>query len=202
MTRVVLVRHAATEWSGVRFCGRTDLPLSSVGRMQAIELARRLAEARLTPSTVRSSPASRALQTAALLADALGLGVETDLRVHEVDFGLAEGRTFGEIQRQWPTIGRLLLAGEVGIDWPEGERASDLRSRIESLARDLESSRERDLVVVTHGGPIRALAALLGLPAGVGEAVAPAQTVVLERGPHWHVVELMRLRSLDTAELT
>ncbi len=195
MTRLALVRHAATKWSGVRFCGQTDLPLSDVGRTQAIELAQRLAEARLTVATVRSSPAGRALETATLLADALGGGLETDERLREVDFGLAEGCTFDEIERRWPAIARSLLAGELAIDWPGGERASDVATRMESVARELEARRAGDVVLVTHGGPIRALAALLGVRSETSEALAPAQVLVLEREPRWHTVDLIAVPS-------
>ena len=195
MTRVVLVRHAATEWSGVRFCGRTDLPLSDVGRTQVLELAQRLAEFRLTVPSVRSSPLGRALETAMPLADALGAGLETDERLREVDFGLAEGRTFDEIKRQWPVIARSLLVGALAIDWPRGERASDLRARMESVARELEARPAGDFVLVTHGGPIRALATLLGLQAEASEALAPAHVLVLERQPRWHVVDLVAVSS-------
>ncbi len=198
MTRVVLVRHAATGWSGVRFCGRTDLPLSDVGRTQAIELAQRLAEARLTVATVRSSPAGRALESAMPLADALGAGLDSDERLREVDFGLAEGRRFDEIERRWPAIARSLLAGELAIDWPGGERASDLAARMEPVARELEVGRDADVVLVTHGGPIRALAALLGVRSGTSDSLAPAQVLVLERQPRWHTVDLIAVPSDGT----
>ena len=195
MTRVVVVRHAATEWSGLRFCGKTDLPLSDVGRRQVLELAQRLAEAHLTDPTVRSSPAGRALETARPLADALGAGLEIDRRLREVDFGFAEGRTFDEIERLWSAIARSLLAGELAIDWPGGERASDLRARMAPVARELEAGRDADVVLVTHGGPIRALAALLGVQSETREALALAQVLVLERQPRWHRVDLTAVPS-------
>lgn len=53
MSEVVwLVRHASTAWSGQRWCGRTDLPLSQAGREEAERLAGRLAE--VLPAVPRS----------------------------------------------------------------------------------------------------------------------------------------------------
>ncbi len=191
MTRVVLVRHAATAWSGVRFCGRTDLPLTECGRAQVGALAQRLAEARLTVATVRSSPACRALETARALADVLGAELESDARLREVDFGRAEGRTFDEIGARWPALARSLLSGEETIDWPEGERASDLARRMESVARELDVPRDGDAVLVSHGGPLRVLGALMGIRSETTGSLAPAQILVLARQPRWHAVTLM-----------
>ncbi len=181
--RVYLVRHAATEWSGTRFCGTTDLPLSPAGRAQADRLTARLVEAGVGVTSVRSSPARRALQTAQPLALALRAHLEVDARLREVDFGLAEGRAFAEVERAWPAIARALLAGDPDIDWPAGERASEFRDRVTALVRDLEDVREGNLVLVTHGGPIRCLVARLG--PDIDAKLGPAEVLVLERGPTW-----------------
>ena len=183
MRRVYLVRHAATEWSGTRLCGTTDLPLSPAGRAQADRLAARLVDAGISATAVRSSPARRALETAQPLALALGAHLEVDARLREADFGLAEGCAFDEVERVWPTIARALLAEGGDIDWPAGERASELRDRVAAVARDLEDVGEENLVLVTHGGPIRCLVARLGLD--VDAKVGPAEVLVLERGPTW-----------------
>lgn len=188
MTRLVLVRHASTDWSGTRFCGRTDPSVNETGRGEIVALVGRLTAMRLSVSTVRSSPSRRAVETAGPLASALGAHLELDDRLREVDFGRIEGCTFDDVARSWPGIARSLLAGLRHIDWPEGELAAELATRCRLVARELETA-AGEAVVVTHGGPIRALVSLLGIRAGRVD-VRPSGLMVLERGATWSVVEL------------
>ena len=107
MVTIVLVRHASTAWSGVRYCGRSDPPLSSTGVDEALRLAESLA-GDLPPGTrVVSSPSRRATATAAAIVEAAGLAtVAIDDRWREADLGIAEGRTFDELTRDRPGPGR------------------------------------------------------------------------------------------------
>ena len=66
-----LVRHGETEWARLgRHTGRTDVPLTDVGRDQARALGRRLAGHPF--ALVLTSPLSRAAETAALAGFAVG----------------------------------------------------------------------------------------------------------------------------------
>jgi broad specificity phosphatase PhoE len=197
VSRLVLVRHAATDWSGVRFCGRTDLPLNELGRRQVAALVARVADIGLSVLAVGSSPARRAVETAAPLARALAAPLELDDRLREADFGLVEGSTFDAVARTWPVVARALLAGGSAIDWPAGERAADLARRLRPVATELATA-TGDTLLVTHGGVVRALLGLLDVPKEAGIDVAPAQLVVLQRGPRWHVVD----RSAPTVSVT
>ena len=61
--RVWLVRHASTDWSGKRWCGRTDLRLSAEGAVEAEALAIKLAAELPANVVIVSSPARRARDT-------------------------------------------------------------------------------------------------------------------------------------------
>ena len=81
MPEIILVRHAATAWSGIRYCGRSDPPLSEAGHAQAARLASTLGQALPTDARIISSPSLRARATAEAIAAAAGLGpVEADER--------------------------------------------------------------------------------------------------------------------------
>jgi broad specificity phosphatase PhoE len=151
---VILVRHASTDWSGRRYCGRSDPPLNEAGRAVATELARRLAPT-LDPATrIVASPARRAIETAQAIATAAGgVTVERDPRWRETDFGLAEGLSFDELAVVQPAVAEALLAGSTTIDWPAGETAAALAARVASAWGDLLEA-GRPAVVVTHAGPI------------------------------------------------
>lgn len=184
MTGVVFVRHGATDWSGRRYCGRSDPPLSAAGRAAAHELAARLAPTLARDMLIVTSPARRARETAEAISAAAGVeGIEVDARWSETDFGVAEGRTFDEIARLHPSLASALADGATDIDWPGGETAGDFAARVEAAWMALIVC-ARPAVVVSHAGPIRhAVALARGLaPAAVG-LPEPATAVRVEVPP-------------------
>src|SRR5690242_6934842 len=93
-TRVLLLRHGQTELSILhRYSGLGDPELTALGQDQAAAAAARLAAPEaggLAPegiAAVLSSPLRRARQTAAAVADALGVPMEERKGLVETDFG-------------------------------------------------------------------------------------------------------------------
>ena len=175
---IVLVRHASTAWSGRRYCGRSDLPLTAAGRAEAVALAHRLAPT-LDPDTrLVSSPARRATATAAAIASELGdIEIQLDPRWLETDFGDVEGLGFDEIAAHHPELAAAILDGTTAIDWPGGETAAALTARLASAWHELADA-GRPAVVVTHGGPILyALRLARYGVAGLSDVPAPATEV-------------------------
>jgi broad specificity phosphatase PhoE len=172
---IVLVRHASTAWSGVRYCGFSDPPLSPTGGGEARRLAASLAGELPRDALVISSPSRRAVSTASAIAHAARLsGVALDDRWREADVGLAEGRTFDELAAIAPEIAAALAAGELEIDWPGGESHASLVARVSAAWSDLLVE-GRPAVVVTHAGPLLHACALAGGRApSRDDLVAPA----------------------------
>ncbi|HKQ17381.1 MAG TPA: histidine phosphatase family protein, partial [Solirubrobacterales bacterium] len=107
---VVLVRHGSTSWSGRRYCGRSDTPLSAAGVQEAELAARRLAPTLSATARIVSSPSRRAVATAEAIARATGgRSVEQDPRWLETDFGEAEGLLFDELAERFPELATLVL---------------------------------------------------------------------------------------------
>jgi probable phosphoglycerate mutase len=179
---VVLVRHAATAWSGVRYCGTSDPSLSQGGLDAATRLAATL-RGFTSGARVITSPLRRAIQTAELIAQGLGGPLVVDDRWRETDFGDAEGLTFDEVQQRWPVLAASLLAGDAAIDWPGGERHRDLVARVESVWADLTAADDpRGSIVVAHGGPITEVLALASRGSGLTvPLLAPGEFVRLTR---------------------
>lgn len=177
MDELVLVRHAPTEWSGSRYCGRTDLPLTMAGGAAAAEVAHDLAGLLAGEVRIVASPLLRARQTASAIAAAIGIdGFTIDDRWAETDFGVAEGLTFDELEANQPAIALRVARGDALIDWPGGETAEALRTRVEAAWRDL-AGRPGTFVVVSHGGPLR-LAIALATDVDPAEVVMPAPGAV------------------------
>jgi len=193
--RVWLVRHASTDWSGKRWCGRTDLRLSAEGAVEAEALAIKLAAELPANVVIVSSPARRARDTAEAIAGILrprpnadGIGVDLDDGLREVDFGRAEGWTWPEIEGRLPSLAAALAAGASNVDWPDGETARAISRRVGAAWQRL-ADRNRPVVAVCHGGVIRAVLAGLGLDRDKASSIVPASTLELHRvGEAWAVV--------------
>ena len=162
-TTLVLVRHGETDWNRERrFQGHADVPLNDEGRRQARELADRLVGE--TYAAAYSSPLSRALETAQILASSLHVEVEPRAGLMEVDVGSWSGLTTAEVESRFPEGFRRWAADRSG-GWTDGETYDELGRRV---VADLLTVAERHpserILAVTHGGAIRAvLAAIAGL---------------------------------------
>ena len=131
--RLVLLRHGQTVWSeSGQHTGRTDIPLTDTGRLQAESAGERLRSAfpnGFDPGCMFASPLRRARQTAALA----GYGDYRILpEIAEWDYGRAEGRTRQQVSEAsgfawdvWRDGPRSLNPGLEG-DWietlPSGEQ--------------------------------------------------------------------------------
>lgn len=169
---ILLVRHGATEWStNGRHTGRTDLPLTDVGREQAAALepvlARLIAE-RSPGGVVDPVVFSSTLQRARDTADGAmpGATVEETHLLLEVDYGQYEGLRIDEIRQHDPTW-NVFTSG-----CPGGENVHQVSARCESFLAKLERvAAGKVAVAFTHGHFSRFLTArLLGLHAGAAEA--------------------------------
>jgi broad specificity phosphatase PhoE len=155
-TRILLVRHGATEWNHTkRAQGHADIALDDEGRQQARHVANELAGENI--AAVYSSDLKRALDTAALIAAAHHVGVGVDPAFREIDQGEWEGLRVDEIKRRWPDLwgpARHYCAR------PGGESPQQVRARaLAGLARVVAKHPGETVAVVTHGGTIRWLSA-------------------------------------------
>lgn len=155
MTFLTLVRHGQTNWNlERRIQGSTDIPLNEAGRDDARGAADILAGT--THHAIYASPLVRAQQTAEIISEALGLGtpdISPDMR--EREFGQAEGMLVTEFLDQYD--------GWQG-DVPGAESLATVRDRalgaLDVIARDASRRSApvaESVIVVTHGGVIRAL---------------------------------------------
>ena len=149
MTVLLLARHGETDWNREgRWQGHAPTPLNETGRAQARALARRLAAERL--DVVYSSDLPRALETARIVASALGLEIRTEPGLRELDVGSRQGLTSAELD---------------GVAW-DGETYDAHRERVLAAVHRIVAGHPRGRVLaVTHGGCLRRMQeVVLGRP--------------------------------------
>jgi probable phosphoglycerate mutase len=154
VTTILLARHGETDWNNEgRWQGHADRPLNELGRTQARELAESLAGRRI--DAVYSSDLLRAQETARIVADRIGLPVRLDVGLREVDVGDWEGRASTEIERVDPEAFRRWQGGEKG--WSGGETYEEMGERVVATVLHIAKQHVgRTILIVTHGGSIRA----------------------------------------------
>lgn len=156
-TRLLVVRHGQSEWNAAgRWQGHADVPLDEAGRRQAAEAALTLG----TFDGIWASDLQRAQLTAMIIGEIIGIGpVLVDARLGETDVGPWEGLTQGEVEAGWPGF----LAERRR---PEGfESYDDAAARmIQALRHIAGHHRGGEVLVISHGGVIRAARRLLGAP--------------------------------------
>ncbi|WP_034269055.1 bifunctional RNase H/acid phosphatase [Actinospica robiniae] len=167
-TRLLLLRHGVTPLTlEKRFAGIGDPPLVEAGQEQARRAAERLrADVRYGPvDAIVASPLRRTLATAEAVARAVGLPVEPEPGVREIDFGLFEGLTFAETHEHYPSELSAFL-GSAEVAPPQGETLAALARRaVEAKDRLVARYPRQTVLVVTHVTPIKALVcAALGAP--------------------------------------
>lgn len=149
---LVLVRHGRTAWNLIdRAQGHTDVPLDTVGHVQAGHAARRLAAMR--PSRLWSSDLTRATQTAAHVAEATGLDLVTDDRLREYDLGARSGLTKPEFAERFPQEYAAWSDGNELVLVPGEETSSQVGARVTAALEDcwIALSPGESGVVVLHG---------------------------------------------------
>ena len=154
--RVIFVRHGETVFNiESRYQGHLDAELSELGRLQSQRVAERLQGEEI--AAVYSSDLSRAGDTAQAIAGCHGLKVEIDESLRECAFGEWEGLSVSEIAERYPELYQNYLKDSVTYRAPEGERLESVQERVVKMVRRIEERHPDDtVVIVTHGGPIRA----------------------------------------------
>lgn len=164
--RIVFWRHGRTEWNRAgRFQGQEDIDLDDIGREQAARAAEILLAR--DPALIVSSDLRRAQDTASALAAAAGLTITSDPRLRETNAGTWQGLDFAEIGARYPQDNAAWRGGDPEVRAGGAESRLDVGNRMVAAVMEAVARIEpgQTVVVVSHGGAIRAaLAALMGLP--------------------------------------
>ena len=158
--RVVLIRHLAPLIEPGICYGRLDLPMHPHGAAAMVKLA---ADPVLIGATrVWTSPAHRCQLLAETIAGALSAPLTADDRLQELDFGEWEGKAWDDVPRA--ALDRW-AANPLTFAAPGGESGYCLIQRVrefyDALCRDAQRPDGQICVVVSHGGPLKILMALL-----------------------------------------
>lgn len=188
VTRMILIRHGqsasnAEGWlSGQESCGG----LTDLGIAQAEALRRRLmADASMRPDAVLVSTMRRAVHTAEIISEPLGIVPSQHADLMERTSGEAEGLTIAEYTEKYGIA--------PWTDWenpmsPGGESGPDFARRVVvATDRVVEEHRGKTVWVVCHGGVIMVTAVRRWAGADVDLRQLPVASPQNTSVSEWHV---------------
>lgn len=160
--------------------GRSDIVLNTQGYAEAVRLSDYLADAGI--SAIFSSPRSRALQTAQVIANASGPDVIIEPELDEIDFGHWMGCSFAELEGQ-PAWQRWNTARGSARP-PAGESMAEVTARAVRAVERVAAA-GGTIVCVSHCDVIRALVAHylgLGVDRLLSFDIDPASMTIIALG--------------------
>jgi probable phosphoglycerate mutase len=168
LTTLVLIRHGRThltESKRISGSGGENPGLSELGCSDAHAAAKAVASigstgqwAHISPvSAIVASPIQRTRDTANILANELGLGVDLVDQIAEISFGDWDGHTNEEAEAKWPAE-FARWRGSWSDSPPNGESLADFDARVQAgLDEILSMHAGKTVAVVSHVMPIRGL---------------------------------------------
>jgi probable phosphoglycerate mutase len=191
MTTLYLIRHGETDHnSSGRMQGWLDVPLNALGLRQAHLLAQRFRGKSI--AAIYSSPLVRALATAQVVAQALGLAVVCDERLREYNMGDWTNKTAEEIAQVTPNF---YSDDPHGPAIPNGENAHDMHVRVAAFLEEAAQAHvNQSFMAVAHGGTLGMMVAtLLGMPIVRRQPFSFGNTAIAKlerRHGRWRLVRL------------
>ena len=157
--RIILVRHGRQNSNKCN----VDVPLAPEGVLQAELLAKRLKGESF--DIMYTSTLIRAIQTGDIINQELGLDIVRRAGINEIDWGDIVGLDHKERFEKYSFFMHERSLRTSDLPFPGGESGEECFNRAYPVIKEMISSEYNSILVVTHGGLIRALiCGLLGIP--------------------------------------
>ncbi|MEN6450945.1 MAG: histidine phosphatase family protein [Thermoguttaceae bacterium] len=157
MLQIVLIRPGSTDYDvHGRIQGSLDIPLNEQGLAEAAATAERLRDKGIE---VIYAPAYQPpLQTADIIAKALGIKLKKLERLQNLHQGLWEGMLVEEVRHKQPKVYRQWQEQPENVCPPEGEMLADADARVHAALTKLLKRHRDGVIGLVLPEPLRSLA--------------------------------------------
>ena len=162
---LILVCHRETQFNlDGRAIGNNPVGLNARGRLQALRTAEALVS--LMPIALYTRPLRRALETAPIISQRLGVEVCPCDNLKEINVGLLDGLTQDEMWQQYPDFMRTWSSDGPTAVMPGGEYILQVQKRAWDTIEEIKGLHPEDNVaVVSHSFTLQVLMCrLIGMP--------------------------------------
>lgn len=154
--RILFVRHGQSMGNFSKsFLGHTDLDLSPLGYEQSLCTAKYLNDFKI--DKIYSSDLLRAHNTAKAYSDISGIEIIEDKGLREIFAGDWEGKSFDDLEKEYPQSYSLIWRCNIGLAHPDGgESVAELCSRVHKKIQQIAEENEgKTIAVFTHATVLR-----------------------------------------------
>lgn len=147
---IYLIRHGQTKGNLKKtFHGRIETKLTKKGFKQAKQIASFLENKKI--ACIYCSSMKRAVQTAEIISEKLGVPVEKSDNLKEVDFGIIDGLTHEEAWKKHPLLMEKRARDKFDFVVSKGESYAIAQKRaIKLLQRILKKHKGKPIAIVAH----------------------------------------------------
>ena len=174
MSHLCLIRHGQTDWNlEGRYQGQSNVPLNEKGLEQAELLKEKLNGHSF--AAIYSSDLIRARQTTEPIAKLLGLNVQIEPRLREINQGEWEGVLVEDIKARYAEIWSQRTVDPANVRPPGGETVREVATRVYAALDDIARDHlNGNVLIVSHGLSIAtAICRLKNIPVGQAYTVIP-----------------------------
>lgn len=161
MKKLYIIRHGESKWNKVgKIQGQENIKLTKKGELQALMVADRIKNDNI--NHIYSSDLNRAYSTAKIIGTRIGINIEPQKKLREINFGDWQGLTLREVEERhnneyfvWRKTPHLSTI-------PKGESLVAVQERAMNFIQELHKKHvEENILLVAHGVVIKVI--ILGL---------------------------------------
>ncbi len=157
MLTIVLIRPGSTDYDvQERIQGSLDIPLNEQGMAEAAQLAESLRDKGI--ETLYAPVSQPSMQTAQIIAKALGIKVRKVDRLQNLNQGLWQGMLIDDVRRKQPKVYRQWQEQPENVCPPEGEMLGDADDRVRTALVKVMKRNKSGVIGLVIPEPLRSLA--------------------------------------------
>jgi broad specificity phosphatase PhoE len=184
MLQIVLIRPGSTDYDEQqRIQGALDVPLSEQGSSEVAQVIEQLLDKQI--ETIYSSPSEPAEQTAAAVAEGLGIKRKKLDRMQNLNHGLWQGMLVKDVRRKQPKVYRQWQEQPENVCPPEGEMLSHAQERVRAAMTKLLKRHKQGTIALVVPEPLASLVRRFLQRAELGDLWK-----VTNGHGHWEVLEI------------